>query len=249
MYVCIYLSFVALLGPSLVATSGGSSSLQSFSPWRSLSCSTGSRHPGSGVGAGALLLPGTWGLPGPGSILCPCTGGHVLTTETFTGSSNAPAPPGGGRAPPATSAGALPASQGVRATSDSTPAGSRPPPLEQPPENLLHRPLMGRRCTGRLTGNTSRGLRPKGSHLQQGYDGRFRKRPCHCWLRCSIVSRSIRVQSSPFRIGVQRASLCSRARISAGVSRVSLAACTASGNLAAEAGARQQRGGLGREGR
>lgn len=181
--------------------------------------------------------------------LYPCTGGHVLTTETFTGSSNAPAPPGGGRAPPATSAGALPASQGVRATSDSTPAGSRPPPLEQPPENLLHRPLMGRRCTGRLTGNTSRGLRPKGSHLQQGYDGRFRKRPCHCWLRCSIVSRSIRVQSSPFRIGVQRASLCSRARISAGVSRVSLAACTASGNLAAEAGARQQRGGLGREGR
>lgn len=179
----------------------------------------------------------------------PALAGTFLPTETFTGSSNAPAPPGGGRAPPATSAGALPASQGVRATSDSTPAGSRPPPLEQSPENLLHRPLMGRRCTGRLTGNTSRGLRPKGSHLQQGYDGRFRKRPCHCWLRCSIVSRSIRVQSSPFRIGVQRASLCSRARISAGVSRVSLAACTASGNLAAEAGARQQRGGLGREGR
>lgn len=78
MYVCIYLSFVALLGPSLVATSGGSSSLQSFSPWRSLSCSTGSRHPGSGVGAGALLLPGTWGLPGPGSICTPALAGTFL---------------------------------------------------------------------------------------------------------------------------------------------------------------------------
>ena len=128
------------------------------------------------------------------------------------------------------------------------PAGSRPPPLEQPPENLLHRLSMGRRCPKRLTGDTSQGQRPKGSHLQRGYAGRFRKRLCHCWLRSSIVSRSIRVQSSPFRIGVQRASLCSRARISAGVSTVSLAARTASGNLAAEAGARQQRGGLGEVG-
>ena len=59
-----------------------------------------------------------------------------------------------------------------------------------------------------------------------------------------MVSRSISVQSSPFRIGVQRVSLSSRARISAGVSGVSPAARTASGNLAAEAGARQHRGKL-----
>lgn len=59
-----------------------------------------------------------------------------------------------------------------------------------------------------------------------------------------MVFRSISVQSSPFRIGVQRVSLNSRARISAGVSGVSPAARTASGNLAAEAGARQHRGRL-----
>lgn len=58
------------------------------------------------------------------------------------------------------------------------------------------------------------------------------------------MSRSISVQSSPLRIGVQHVSLCSRARISKGVSGVSPAARTASGNLAAEAGARQHRGGL-----
>lgn len=59
-----------------------------------------------------------------------------------------------------------------------------------------------------------------------------------------MAFRSISVQSSPFRIGVQRVSLLSRARISAGVSGVSPAARTASGNLAAEAGARQHRGRL-----
>lgn len=59
-----------------------------------------------------------------------------------------------------------------------------------------------------------------------------------------MVFRSISVQSSPFRIGVQRVPLLSRARISAGVSGVSPAARTASGNLAAEAGARQHRGRL-----
>lgn len=56
------------------------------------------------------------------------------------------------------------------------------------------------------------------------------------------MSCSICVQSSPLRIGIQRVSLCSRARISAGVLRVSPAARTASGNLTAEAGARQHRG-------
>jgi hypothetical protein len=54
-----------------------------------------------------------------------------------------------------------------------------------------------------------------------------------------MVTRSICVQSSPLRIGIQRVSLCSRARISAGVSGVSPAAWTASGNLTAEAEARQ----------
>ena len=108
---------------------------------------------------------------------------------------------------------------------------------------------MERRCARQLRGDTSQGPKPKGSQLQPGYAGAFRKRPCRCRLRSSIRPRSIRVQSSPFRIGVQRASLCSRARISAGVSGVSPAASTASGNLAAEAGARQERGGLRRQGR
>lgn len=78
--------------------------------------------------------------------------------------------------------------------------------------------------------------------FQPGYSAVFSTQPFQRRDRASIVSRSICVQSSPLRIGVQRVSLCSRAKISAGVSGVSPAAWTASGNLTAEAGARQHRG-------
>ena len=69
----------------------------------------------SSCGTGALLLPGMWDLPGPGiKLVSSALAGTFLSTETFTGSSNAPALSGGGSAPPATSTGALPASQGIR---------------------------------------------------------------------------------------------------------------------------------------
>lgn len=79
------------------------------------------------------------------------------------------------------------------------------------------------------------------NQLQPGYSEGFTAQPSHRWDRPSIVFRSICIQSSPLRIGMQRVSLCSKARISAGVCGVSPAALTASGNLAAEAGARQHR--------
>lgn len=83
--------------------------------------------------------------------------------------------------------------------------------------------------------------RESSSQPQPGYCEGFTAQPSHRWDRPSIVFRSICIQSSPLRIGMQRVSLCSKARISAGVCGVSPAALTASGNLAAEAEARQHR--------
>lgn len=91
----------------------------------------------------------------------------------------------------------------------------------------------------KLTGAVAfEGAEARGSHCSWPAQERTPPR----LLMASMVLRSIRVQSSPLRIGVQRVSRVSKARISAGVSGVSPAAKTASGNLAADAGARQHRG-------
>ena len=77
--------FVAAHGLSLVAVSGGYSSLQcagSSLQWFLLLQSTGSRLSGfSSCGARASLLHGMWDLPGPGlEPVSPALAGGFLTT-------------------------------------------------------------------------------------------------------------------------------------------------------------------------
>ena len=89
-YLFIYLFrlrwvFVAVHGLSLVAASGGYSSLRcvGFSlRWLLLLQSTGSRHTGfSSCGARASLFHGMWDLPGPGfEPVSPALAGGFLTT-------------------------------------------------------------------------------------------------------------------------------------------------------------------------
>ena len=122
----------------------------------------------SSCGTGVLLLPNMWDLRGAGiKLVSPALAGIFSSTETFRGSSYAPALSSGGSASPATSTRALPTSQGIRCNTRwwqlraSWEQSTDPPPPEQPPENLLLRLSMGRRGTGQLSGDTSRGPRLK----------------------------------------------------------------------------------------
>ena len=84
-YFCLRWVFIAAHGLSLVAVSGGYSSLRcaGFSlRWLLLLWSMGSRHAGfSSCDARAQLLRGMWGLPGPGlEPVSPALAGGFLTT-------------------------------------------------------------------------------------------------------------------------------------------------------------------------